>query len=104
MHILIQSGLISDEKFVNLLAMALAADTVYIVKGMRELLDAEVDALSLVAHLASLITNILAGTFEFHRESRQSPLSEVVCFRLFFSTLSFLIEQIDDNLWVNCDD
>lgn len=71
MHILVQSGLIPDEKLVNLLDMALAADTVHTVKGMRELLDAGVDALSLVAQLASLITNILAGTFELRRESRK---------------------------------
>lgn len=41
------------------------------VKGMRALLDAGVDALSLVAQLASLITNILAGTFDLRRESRK---------------------------------
>lgn len=65
------SGLIPDEKLVNLLDMALSADTVHTVKGMRELLDAGVDALSLVAQLASLITNILVGTFELRRGSRK---------------------------------
>ena len=68
---LIQSGLIPDEKLVNLLDMALAADTVNTVKGMRSLLDAGIDALSLVAQLASLITNILAGTFDLRREARK---------------------------------
>lgn len=68
---MIQSGLIPDEKLVNLLDMALAADTVNTVKGMRVLLDAGIDALSLVAQLASLITNILAGTFDLRRESRK---------------------------------
>ncbi|KAG0566776.1 hypothetical protein KC19_7G086700 [Ceratodon purpureus] len=65
------SGLIPDEKLVNLLDMALAADTVNTVKGMRALLDAGIDSLSLVAQLASLITNILAGTFDLRRESRK---------------------------------
>ena len=51
--------------------MALAADTVNTVKGMRALLDAGIDALSLVAQLASLITNILAGTFDLRRETRK---------------------------------
>ena len=68
---MIQSGLIPDEKLVNLLDMALAADTVNTVKGMRALLDAGIDSLSLVAQLASLITNILAGTFDLRRESRK---------------------------------
>lgn len=67
----IQSGLIPDEKLVELLDMALAADTVNTVKGMRALLDAGIDALSLVAQLASLITNILAGTFDLRREARK---------------------------------
>lgn len=51
--------------------MALAADTVNTVKGMRELLDAGVDALSLVAQLASLIANILAGAIDLRRETRK---------------------------------
>ncbi|KAG0604015.1 hypothetical protein M758_10G137200 [Ceratodon purpureus] len=65
------TGLIPDEKLVDLLDMALAADTENTVKGMRELLDAGVDALSLVAQLASLITNILAGTFDLRRDIRK---------------------------------
>lgn len=65
------SGLIPEEKLINLLDMALAADTVNTVKGMRELLDAGVDALSLVAQLASLIANILAGAIDLRRETRK---------------------------------
>jgi hypothetical protein len=37
---------------------------------LRELLDSGVDALSLVAQLASLITNILAGTSDVHSEMK----------------------------------
>lgn len=65
------SGLIPDEKLVDLLDVALGADTANTVKGMRELLEAGVDALSLVAQLGSLITNILAGAFDVPREARK---------------------------------
>ena len=68
---LCQVGLIPDNKLLDLLDMALAADTVNTVKGMRDLLESGVDALSLVAQLASLITNIIVGTFELCREARK---------------------------------
>jgi hypothetical protein len=68
---LYQVGLIPDNKLLDLLDMALAADTVNTVKGMRDLLESGVDALSLVAQLASLITNIIVGTFELSRDARK---------------------------------
>lgn len=68
---LCQVGLIPDNKLLDLLDMALAADTVNTVKGMRDLLESGVDALSLVAQLASLITNIIVGTFELRRDVRK---------------------------------
>jgi DNA polymerase III gamma/tau subunit len=67
----VQAGLIPDEKLVDLLDVALGADTANTVKGMRALLEAGVDALSLVAQLGSLITNILAGAFDVPREARK---------------------------------
>jgi DNA polymerase III gamma/tau subunit len=60
-------GLVPDNKLLDLLDLALSADTANTVRCMRELLDLGVDALSLVTQLASLITNILAGTFNIHQ-------------------------------------
>ncbi|CAK9268043.1 unnamed protein product [Sphagnum jensenii] len=63
-------GLIPDDMLLDLLDLALSADAVNTVRCTRELLDLGVDALSLVAQLASLITNILGGSFDIHREMR----------------------------------
>jgi DNA polymerase III gamma/tau subunit len=60
-------GLVLDNKLLELLDLALSADTANTVRCMRELLDLGADALSLVTQLASLITNILAGTFDIHQ-------------------------------------
>jgi len=63
-------GLVSDKKLLELLDFALSANTTNTVRCLRELLDSGVDALSLVAQLASLITNILAGTSDVHSEMK----------------------------------
>ncbi len=66
----LQVGLVSDKKLLELLDFALSANTTNTVRCLRELLDSGVDALSLVAQLASLITNILAGTSDVHSEMK----------------------------------
>lgn len=61
-------GLISDEKLVDLLDLALSADTVNTVKNLREIMEAGVEPLALMSQLATIITDILAGTYVFTRE------------------------------------
>lgn len=61
-------GMIPDEKLVDLLDLALSADTVNTVKSLRELIEAGVEPLGLMSQLATLITDILAGSYKLHRE------------------------------------
>jgi hypothetical protein len=60
-------GMIPENKLLDLLDVALSADTVHTVRQMRQVLDLGVDPLSLVSQLASLITNLLAGSFNMHQ-------------------------------------
>ncbi|CAN5955377.1 unnamed protein product [Sphagnum jensenii] len=62
-------GLIPDGKLLELLDLALSAEAGNTVRFMRELLKSGVEPLSLVSQLASLITNILAGSFDVHPET-----------------------------------
>ncbi|KAL5989779.1 hypothetical protein ACLOJK_010673 [Asimina triloba] len=56
-------GLISDDKLVDLLDLALSADTVNTVKNLREIMEAGVEPLALMSQLATIITDILAGSY-----------------------------------------
>lgn len=59
-----QVGLISDEKLVDLLDLALSADTVNTVKNLREIMESGVEPLALMSQLATVITDILAGSYD----------------------------------------
>lgn len=61
-------GLVSDEKLVDLLDVALSADTVDTIKSLREIIESGVEPLALMSQLATLITDILAGSYIFTRE------------------------------------
>lgn len=61
-------GLISDEKLVHLLDLALSADTVNTVKNLREVMETGVEPLALMSQLATVITDILAGSFDFTKD------------------------------------
>ncbi|KAL5707408.1 hypothetical protein ACHQM5_018311 [Ranunculus cassubicifolius] len=61
-------GLISDEKLVDLLDLALSADTVNTVKNLREIMEAGGEPLALMSQLATVITDILAGSYIFTEE------------------------------------
>lgn len=61
-------GLISDEKLVDLLDLALSADTVNTVKNLREIMEAGGEPLALMSQLATIITDILAGSYVFTQE------------------------------------
>ncbi|XP_043689268.1 protein STICHEL-like 3 [Telopea speciosissima] len=75
-------GLVSDEKLVDLLDLALSADTVNTVKNLREIMEAGVEPLALMSQLATIITDILAGSYLFTKERlrrkffRRSTLSK----------------------------
>ncbi|EPS60406.1 hypothetical protein M569_14395, partial [Genlisea aurea] len=60
-------GLISDEKLVDLLDLALSADVVNAVKNLRDIMEYGVDPLTLMSQLATVITDILAGSFDFSK-------------------------------------
>ncbi|XP_021772303.1 protein STICHEL-like 3 isoform X1 [Chenopodium quinoa] len=64
-------GLISDEKLVDLLDFALSADTVNTVKNLREIMESGAEPLALMSQLATVITDVLAGTYNFTKERRR---------------------------------
>ncbi|KAK7245553.1 hypothetical protein RIF29_40400 [Crotalaria pallida] len=64
-------GLISDEKLVDLLDLALSADTVNTVKNLRAIMETGVEPLALMPQLATVITDILAGTYDFTKDRRR---------------------------------
>ncbi|KAI4343323.1 hypothetical protein MLD38_027845 [Melastoma candidum] len=57
-------GIVSDEKLLDLLELALSSDTAETVKRARELLDSGVDPMVLISQLAGLIMDIIAGTYK----------------------------------------
>ncbi|VFQ88487.1 unnamed protein product [Cuscuta campestris] len=62
-------GLISDEKLVDLLDLALSADTANTVRNLREIMESGVEPLALMSQLATVITDILAGSYDFTKDS-----------------------------------
>ncbi|CAA0827538.1 Protein STICHEL-like 3 [Striga hermonthica] len=61
-------GLVSDEKLVDLLDLALSADTVNTVKNLRDIMESGIEPLALMSQLATVITDILAGSYDFMKE------------------------------------
>ncbi|XP_004293975.1 PREDICTED: protein STICHEL-like 3 [Fragaria vesca subsp. vesca] len=64
-------GLISDERLVDLLDLALSADTVNTVKNLRMIMESGVEPLALMSQLATVITDILAGCYDYTKEGRR---------------------------------
>ncbi|KAH7292212.1 hypothetical protein KP509_29G056200 [Ceratopteris richardii] len=64
-------GCASDDKLLSLLDAALVADTVNTVRKARELVDSGMEPLSLMSRLASVIADILGGTFNFTENQRK---------------------------------
>ncbi|KAE8696135.1 2-C-methyl-D-erythritol 4-phosphate cytidylyltransferase [Hibiscus syriacus] len=56
-------GVVSDEKLLELLELAMSSDTTETVKRARELMESGVDPMILISQLASLIMDIIAGTY-----------------------------------------
>ncbi|XP_074555911.1 protein STICHEL-like [Curcuma longa] len=57
-------GVVSDDKLLDLLEIAMSSDNAETVKRSRELLDSGVDPIALMSQLAGLIMDIIAGTYE----------------------------------------
>ncbi|OVA15476.1 DNA polymerase III [Macleaya cordata] len=57
-------GVVSDEKLLDLLELAMSSDTAETVKRTRELMDSGVDPMALTSQLAGLIMDIIAGTYQ----------------------------------------
>lgn len=55
-------GVVSDEKLLELLELAMSSDTAETVKRAREMLDSGVDPIVLMSQMATLIMDIIAGT------------------------------------------
>ncbi|KAI4343037.1 hypothetical protein MLD38_027585 [Melastoma candidum] len=64
-------GLVSDETLVNLLDLALSADTVNTIKNFREIMETGVEPLALMSQLAMVITDILAGSCDLTKGRHQ---------------------------------
>ncbi|CAO2197400.1 unnamed protein product [Urochloa humidicola] len=56
-------GVVSEEKLLDLLEIAMSSDTAGTVKRSRELMDSGVDPMALMSQLAGLIMDIIAGTY-----------------------------------------
>ncbi|KAJ8754860.1 hypothetical protein K2173_015372 [Erythroxylum novogranatense] len=56
-------GIVSDEKLLELLELAMSSDTAETVKRARDLMDSGVDPMILMSQLASLIMDVIAGTY-----------------------------------------
>ncbi|TVU51388.1 hypothetical protein EJB05_02814, partial [Eragrostis curvula] len=57
-------GVVSEEKLLDLLEIAMSADTAETVKRSRELMDSGIDPMALMSQLAGLIMDIIAGTYK----------------------------------------
>ena len=64
-----QIGDVSDEELLDLLNLSMTSDAATIVRRARELLSSKVDPLQLLAQLANLIMDILAG--KHHSDSSE---------------------------------
>ena len=96
-----QVGLISDEKLVDLLDFALSADTVNTVKSLREIMESGVEPLALMSQLATVITDVLAGTYNFTKERhrrkffRRRPCEALLLFHVKAPYLRFIYPSFE---------
>ena len=108
MYNLPQVGVVSDEKLLELLELAMSSDTAETVKRARELMDSGVDPMVLMSQLASLIMDIIAGTYSAvdttcsdsilgTRSCEYHSLHSGACSAL-HSSSQVLVELIGDNV------
>lgn len=75
-----QIGSVSDDELLDLLDLALSADTSNTVKKARELMSSRIDPMQLISQLANIIMDILAGKFqEEDSEIRRNFLRKHAC-------------------------
>ncbi|KAL8129056.1 hypothetical protein V2J09_018211 [Rumex salicifolius] len=67
-------GVVSDEKLIELLELAISSNTAETVKKARELLDSGADPLALMSQLATLIMDIIAGNYLLDGDKCSSSL------------------------------
>lgn len=75
----LQVGVVSDEKLLELLELAMSSDTAETVKRARELMDSGVDPMVLMSQLASLIMDIIAGTYNINDIKHDSFFGDRNC-------------------------
>ena len=56
-------GVVSDEKLLELLELALSSDTSETVKRAREVMDSVADPMILMSQMTCLIMDIIAGSY-----------------------------------------
>ncbi|URE43225.1 DNA polymerase III subunits gamma and tau domain III [Musa troglodytarum] len=70
-------GVVSDDKLLDLLEIAMSSNNAETVKKSRELMDSGVDPIALMSQLAGLIMDIIAGTYELtNLQSHDTPLGK----------------------------
>uniref|UniRef100_A0ACD6A4I0 Uncharacterized protein n=1 Tax=Avena sativa TaxID=4498 RepID=A0ACD6A4I0_AVESA len=57
-------GVVSEEKLLDLLEIAMSSDTAETVKRSRELMDSGIDPVALMSQLAGCIMDIISGTYK----------------------------------------
>lgn len=71
--------MVSDEKLLELLELAMSSDTAETVKRARELMDSGVDPMVVMSQLATLIMDIIAGTYHIMDSKDNSFLGGRSC-------------------------
>lgn len=77
-----QIGDVSDEELLDLLNLAFSSDAATIVRRARELLSSKVDPLQLLAQLANLIMDILAGRHQSDSQEVRKVTGKHTCMLL----------------------
>lgn len=90
-----QIGDVSDEELLDLLNLAMSSDAATIVRRARELLSSKVDPLQLLAQIANLIMDILAGKHPSDSSEVRRVTGKHTC--MLSSFLSFKIMHLHIN-------
>lgn len=95
---LLQIGLVSEEKLIDLLEIALSSNTKKTMKRCRELLSSGVDPVAIMCQLAGLIVDILTGAYQL--SSLQTCQNTAACQSCEFLSFMFILSWIISNLEV----
>lgn len=67
-----QVGVVSDDKLLDLLEIAMSSNTAETIKRSREIMNSGVDPMALMSQLAALIMDIIAGTYRMANSESHS--------------------------------